>query len=501
MLNAALNRTLAEEISQFYSDPLGFVKYSYPWGEPDGPLEKYPGPDEWQTEFLKGFGVEIKKRNFNGKDPVEPIRMTVSKGHGVGGTTLAAWIVNFIMSTRPNAIGSISANTFKQLNTKTWAAIKRWTDLSITKHWFRVTDDKIVSLVRPNAWYCSAQSSKEANSEAFQGQHAADSTSFYVLDEASAIPDKIFEVSEGGLTDGEPMIFVFGNCTRLKGSFYRINFGSEQKRWNHRTIDSRQAAMSNKKLFEEWIKDRGLDSDFVRVRVLGLPPRAGDAQFIDMERIERAQHRKPIVLEDEPLVCGVDFAWGGKDDNVVAFRRGADARSIPWITIPGEKTRDPEVMTNKLSDVLTRSYDVGGGRSMKVAAMFLDSAGIAGPVGARLRAAGFQNVFDINFGADSPDPHYAYMRDYIWGMMKEWLLTGCIEDDPFGQDSELKTDLMSPGTIPDRLQRVKLESKDDMIARGEDSPDHGDALALTFARKVAPQAPSATAPAVKRPFG
>lgn len=492
MLNAQLNQTLAEDISQFYADPLGFVLYAYPWKVKGSPLENFDGPDEWQREFLFDLGEEIKKRDFRGKDPVAPIRMTISKGHGVGGTTIAAWLVDFIMSTRPNAIGSVSANTFKQLNTKTWAAIKRWTDLCITKHWFKVTDDKIVSLVRPDAWYCSAQSSKEANSEAFQGQHAADSTSFYILDEASAIPDKIFEVAEGGLTDGEPMIFVFGNCTRLKGSFYRINFGSERGVWNHRTIDSRTAHVSNKKLLDEWIKTRGLDSDFCRVRILGLPPRAGDSQFIDIERIERAQGRRVVVLDDEPLIAGVDFAWGGTDDNVVRFRCGLDARSIPPIRIPGEKTRDPETMINRLSDVLSREYDIGG-KKRKVAMMFLDSAGIAGPVGTRLINAGFTNVSVINFGADSPDSAYVYYRDYMWGMLKDWLLVGSVEDDPFGQDSELKTDLIAPGIIPDKLQRVKLESKDDMKARGEDSPDDGDALALTFARKVAPKKTEAAA--------
>jgi hypothetical protein len=34
--------------------------------------------------------------------------------------------------------------------------------------------------------------------------------------------------------------------------------------------------------------------------------------------------------------------------------------------------------------------------------MFLDSAGIAGPVEARLRGLGFKNIIVVNFGADSP---------------------------------------------------------------------------------------------------
>ena len=73
----------------------------------------------------------------------------------------------------------------------------------------------------PQTWFCSAQSCREENSEAFAVQHAVSSTSFYLFDEASAIPDKIFEVAEGGLTDGEPMICasLSGNPTRANGKF------------------------------------------------------------------------------------------------------------------------------------------------------------------------------------------------------------------------------------------------------------------------------------------
>jgi hypothetical protein len=78
------------------------------------------------------------------------------------------------------------------------------------------------------------QPAKEENSEAFAGQHAADSSSWYVFDEASAVPDKIFEVAEGGLSDGHPFIFLFGNPTRSTGKLYRVCFGGEMDRWAHK---------------------------------------------------------------------------------------------------------------------------------------------------------------------------------------------------------------------------------------------------------------------------
>jgi hypothetical protein len=463
----------------FKNDPLGFVLWAYPWGKP-GPLEKYSGPDEWQADFLRELGEEVRKRNFDGVTPVLPVKFTTASGHGIGKSVLVAFIENWIMSTRPHAQGTITANTFQQLSTRTWATIQTWTLRCKTGHWFEVTGQRMYHKQFKESWFCSAQSCKEDNSEAFAGQHAATSTSFYIFDEASAVPDKIHEVAEGGLTDGEPMVFMFGNPTRSRGAFHRATFGVERNRWIVRSIDSRKCKFSNKELIEQWRVDRGDDSDFFRVRVLGLPPTTDDAQFIDLERIIEAQKRQAVALDDEPLIAGVDLAWGGEDFNVVRFRRGKDARSIPAIRIAGAATREASVMVVKLADLLTNGI---GGR--KIHTMFLDSAGISGAVASRLWELGFKNAIEINFGADSPDPKYRNFRAYMWGKMKDWLLGGAIDDNP-----RLECDLTGPGYELDAKVRIQLESKDEMKKRGLDSPDDADALALTFARTVAPPPPA-----------
>jgi len=260
---------LADDLSQFYADPLGFVRYAYPWGEKGSSLVNYDGPDQWQVELLNQIGAAVRERGFDGELPVKPIREAIASGHGIGKSTLVAWLVNWIMSTRPMSQGTVTANTFVQLQTKTWASIQRWSKLCITSHWWKIGADKISHKEHPESWFCSAQTCREENSEAFAGQHAASSTSYYIFDEASNVPDKIFEVAEGGLTDGEPMIFAFGNPTRKDGKFYRVCFGIERKLWENCSIDSRQARFTNKELIAEWVTNYGEDSDFVRVRVRG----------------------------------------------------------------------------------------------------------------------------------------------------------------------------------------------------------------------------------------
>jgi hypothetical protein len=459
---------------ELYADPLAWVRGAFPWGEP-GPLEPYLEPDVWQCEFFEWLGHEITQRKFNGVDAVMPIRAAVASGHGIGKGALTGMLVSFLMSTRRNAKGVITANTGPQLQDKTWPSITTWAKRAITAHWFEINTSIMYRKGYRSEWKVSPQTCDPENSESFAGQHNAASTSFYVNDEDSNVPEIIHEVQEGGLTDGEPMHFLFGNPTRRRGSFHDIVFAGKGRGWKSWTIDARDCKFPNKDLIAEQLTEWGEESDRFRVRVRGLPPNAEDAQFIDFMRVREAQKRVVEVLDDEPLVAGCDLAWGGKDSNVIRFRRGRDARAIPAIRIPGELTRDPSVLTNRLSDVLAGTY--GGHR---VSMLFLDSAGIAGSVGTRLRELGFSNLLEVNFGADSPDRKYRYMRDMMWGRMKDWLLNGAIDTSP-----RLESDLTAPGLREDLQQRVWLESKKEMKARDVPSPDEGDALALTFAQTVA----------------
>jgi hypothetical protein len=473
----AVDLELADEVALCYADPLRFVTMMYPWGEKGSPLEHHKGADAWQERFLRELGQEVTEHAFDGQAPVSPIRRAISSGHGIGKSVMVAWLVDWIMSTRPHCQGTITANTFTQLETKTWAAIQRWTKLCLTGHWFIVTSNRMYHPAYKDSWFCAPQSSREENSEAFAGQHAADSSSFYIFDEDSAVPDAIHEVAEGGLTDGEPMIFLFGNPTRTSGQFHKAAFGSMRDRWHPTIIDSRDSKFTNKAQIAEWIQDYGEDSDFVRVRVRGLPPAASDLQYIDSATVLAAQQRPAVAFADDPLLCGLDVARGGSDDCVFRFRRGHDARTIQAIRVPGEQARDSMRLVTLAGDILGRTFD---GRSVDM--LFVDGTGIGGPIVDRLKQLGHRNVVEVQFGAQSPDPKLANMRAFIWSKLRDWLPRGAIDADP-----RLEMDLTGPGYFHDKQDRLVLESKEQMKKRGVDSPDDADALALTFAQVVLPK--------------
>jgi hypothetical protein len=474
---------LAREVAEFRDDPLGFVLHCYPWGQ--GELTDFTGPDENQREFLESLGKEVRERAFDGQHAVMPIRMAESSGHGTGKSALGAWIANWILSTRPWSIGTVTAGTATQLEERTWSALHKWTRLCITANWWEQQSTGIYikkTLCQPNEsphnWKVVAQTCKEENAQSFAGQHAATSTSWYLFDEASAIPDSIYKVAYGGLTDGEPMMFVWGRPERNTGEFHNICFGSLAERWNHRRVDSRTSLFTNKQLIAEWERDYGEDSDWFRVRVLGLPPTADELQYIDFRTLQAARKRAVEVLRDEPLIAGFDVSGGGAAWNVIRFRRGLDSRSYPPIRITGEQGRERAVLIAKAAEVLRN-----GVNGQPVAAMFVDSA-FGAAIVERLLTMGFRNVHEVNFGGNSPDFHCANYRAFMWRQMKDWLSKGAIPDDErFAQQ------LGSPGYHVNRSNRLVIEAKQEMQKRGLASPDDADALALTFAGAVAPVAP------------
>lgn len=462
---------LEEFVGEFYDNPLGFVECCFSW-----PIQGEAGPDAWQRQILTEVGAQVKDRAFDGVQAVLPIREGISSGHGIGKSVLIAMLVIWLMSTRRNAKGTVTANTNDQLEKKTWAALRTWLGYCLTAHWFEINSAIMYRKGARSSWFCAPQSCAEENSEAFAGQHAKDSSSFYMFDEASAIPPKIWEVAEGGLTDGEPFIFAFGNPTRNTGKFHHAVFGAGRDRWTSHVIDSRDCKFANKALIDEWVADYGEDSDFVKVRVRGLPPSADEAQYIELERIQGAQRRMVEPLRDEPLIAGVDVSGGGSAWTVCRLRRGTNARYQP-IRISGEKSRDRSHIVSVLAERLSDASP-----ERRIHAMFVDTA-FGAAVVERLRALGYAQVHEVNFGAAlTPDPQCLNYRAFMWKRLKDWLPKGGIELS----DHRLATDLGNPGYHLNQKNQLVLESKDSMQRRGVASPDDGDALALTFARAVAP---------------
>ena len=442
---------LIGDIASFRDDPLGFVRYAFPWADGEG-------PDDWQREQLAEIGETVRSAEA-------ATLFANATGHGVGKTTFAAWLVLWAMSTRPHLAGVVTANTQAQLRDKTWRELAKWHKLAINSHWFKQTATHFYQVDHPETWFVAAVPWSKERPEAFAGLHAEDVLVIY--DEASAIDDVIWETTEGAMTTPGAMWFAFGNPTRNTGRF-RECFGKYRHRWCGRSVDARSAKMANPKQIAQWREDYGEDSDFFRVRVKGEFPSASSCQLIPADVVDAAMARQfPLdAVRHFPRVWGVDIARYGDDATVVFERQGRAAKIL-------HEARHRDLMA--IANWLAHHW-----RETAPDAVFIDDGGVGGGVTDRLRELGFAPIA-VNFASRARDAeNYANIRAQMWFEMAEWLKDASIPDNP-----RLRDDLIGPEyAFTAGGERRQLESKDDMKRRGLASPDLGDALALTFAMPV-----------------
>jgi hypothetical protein len=465
---------LLEWLASCSRDPYAFVLGAFPWGEPGTRLTGKSGPEPWQARILWAIRDGLL-------DISTAIQLATASGHGVGKSCCVSWIILWALLTKDDTKGVVTANTETQLKTKTWAELGKWYHMLAEplREQFKLTATALFNVDRERTWRIDMVPWSERNTEAFAGLHNQGKRILLVFDEASAIPDIIWETAEGALTDADTQIIwvVFGNPTRNTGRFRECFPGGKfASFWNSRQVDSRDVSFTNKKLFEKWIIAYGEDSDFVRIRVRGVFPRVGEQEFISLDVVTEAMLREPVCGKSDPLVLGVDVARFGTAESVIYVRKGRDGATYPPVRMQGLSTTAVAARTVALANELNAD------------AIFVDGGGVGGGVVDQIRNLGTQ-CFDIQFGA-KPDgvgfawgvagEKFANKRAEMWGAMRGWLNIGSIP-----ADQDLKDQLVGPTYTLNVQNAILLEPKEHMADRGIPSPDIADALALTFALPVA----------------
>jgi hypothetical protein len=476
-----MSSDILEDLGKLADRPYDFVMWAFPWGEEGTELEKFTGPEPWQKAFL--LNVQAKLQRMTRQQAVyEAILEAVASGHGIGKSAEVSWLALWGISTFEDTRGVITANTETQLKTKTWVELSKWHRLFIAKDLFELTATKLCAKdpAHADTWRMDIVPWSERNTEAFAGLHNKNKRILVIFDEGSAIPDVIWETTEGALTDSDTQIFwfVFGNPTRNSGRF-KDCFGKFKGLWGTTQVDSREVSITNKSQIAKWIATYGEDSDFVRVRVRGVFPRTGAMEFISNDLCIEASKREISVHLHDPFVIGVDVARFGDDESVIYFRKGRDGRSVPPLRL-----RNVDTMT--LAGRVAQAY-----MEYRADALFVDGGGVGGGVIDRLRQLQVP-VIEIQFGAKSDRPNvedqtkYANKRAEMWGFMREWLKGGSIAEDP-----DLISQLSTPLYGFNAQNEIQLERKEDIKKRMGtagtwSSPDVADALAITFAYPVVP---------------
>lgn len=472
---------LLAKILEFKYDPAGYILYAFPWGAKNTPLANFAGPRQWQLDVFESIRrhlmIDLGKAKIG--LPSTPVYLAISSGRGIGKSAMLAMLNMWVTSCWLGSTSIVTANTEAQLRSRTMAELGKWHTMSINRHWF----EKSSMSLRPSKWfatvlgeqlkmdtqyyYVEAQSWSEENPDAFAGAHSQVGM-MVSFDEASGIPDPIWQVTEGFFTDLAPlrMWVNISNPRRNTGRFFEC-FHRDANFWETRYVDSRTVEGVDGTVYQRIADKYGEDHDVTRIEVKGQFPRTGSNQFIGRDTVEDAVTREVEEDSGAPLLMGVDVARFGDDESVIRFRRGRDAKSIPPKEFKGLDTME---LSQEVADLVDK---------YKPHAVFVDGGGVGGGVVDRLKQLGYR-VTEVQSGEKARDTDkYLNKRAEMWGEMREWLTYGVIDND-----SRLIEDLTGPEYDIHMRGQIKLETKANMKKRGLSSPDHGDALGLTFAEPV-----------------
>ena len=415
-------------------------------------------PDPWQVQLLQWY--DAKER-----------RISVRSGHGVGKSTVVSWIMLHHQLLRLPQKTVVTAPTSAQLFDALFAELKTWI-LRLPKPLQMLLDvkqDRVTLRHAPDESFISARTSRAEQPEALQGVHSEHV--LLVADEASGIPEKVFEAAAGSMSGEHATTILLGNPVRGSGFFYDTHHRLSNT-WKTLRVSCYDSPRVSQAFIDDMAARYGEESNAFRIRVLGEFPLTDDDTVISLELVEAAVRRDVEQNPSAPIVWGVDVARFGGDSNALA-KRQANVLLEPVQTWKG---RDLMQTTG----MIKAAWDTCEVRDRPIE-ILVDSIGLGAGVTDRLRELGLP-ARGVNV-AESPamGETYANLRAELWFKARQWLSA---RDCSLPEDEELRANLVTPKYRFTSNGKLQVESKDDMRKRGLPSPDAADAFILTLASEA-----------------
>lgn len=458
-------RFFKERIPLYQKDPVLFA----------GEVLRFD-PDSWQREALTDLAWNPK--------------VAIKSGQGVGKTGMEAVALLWFLSCFPYPRVVATAPTKQQLHDVLWSEAAKWQERSpLLKTILKWTKTYIYMTGHEKRWFATARTATKP--ENMQGFH--EDNMLFIIDEASGVADPIMEAILGTLTGENNKLLMCGNPTRTSGTFFDA-FHTDRALYQCRTVSSADSPRTNKSNIDSLIRKYGKDSNVVLVRVYGEFPKQEDDVLIGLTLIE---HGCMLDLAEglpiKRISFGVDVARYGRDETVIALNVGGKV-TLP-VMFRGQSLMTTVGSVIRLYREVISEYPAYRGKIF----VNIDDCGLGGGVTDRLEEVKREEklhrlmIVPVNAAGKVPDETikdgkvrardiYDNMTTYLWGTVKELLMADELslenDNDMVAQFSYRKYKLTSRG-------KILLESKEEMKARGINSPDRADAVALScYERKV-----------------
>lgn len=437
-----------EFVSRFAKDPVGFCL-----------IVLGVTLDRWQADAMRRVAAGER-------------RISIRSGHGVGKSAFVALLCVWALIVNANVKIVITAPSGPQLYDGLFAEVKLWMAQlpAGIAGLFDVKSDRIELKAAPEAVFLSVRTSRAENPEALQGVHADAGLVLLIADEASGIPESVFEAASGSMSGHNCCTVLLGNPTRGSGFFFDTHHRLAGMWWTLKV-----SCLESKRVSQDYIDDMkaryGEDSNAYRVRVLGDFPRSEDDTLISFELASAALTRDIVFTPaaSRNRYWGVDLARFGSDSSALCKRFGS--------VVP-EKVKVWKNVDLMQSVAIVRNEWDTTPLDQRPEEIFADVIGVGAGFVDRCRELGLP-VRGINV---SETPSYGSnclnLRAELWNEGKKWLeMRNCrIEGD-----EDLVAELTTPRYRFNAQGKLQIESKDEMKKRGLASPNRADAFLLTFA--------------------
>lgn len=398
-------------------------------------------------------------------------RISIRSGNGAGKTCLLAILILHYILFRNDVKIPVTAPSSGQLHDGLIPECRKWMN-KLPDFLLRLLDktkDRIVRKDSPEQNFVSFRTARKETPEALQGIHAE--FVMCVVDEASAVPDEVYEAAQGTMSTPGAIFIMISNPTRLSGYFYRSHHRNKAD-WTKFHVTSFDTSRVDESFVKQIRTDYGEQSDQYRVKVLGEFPTKEEQTLIANDIVRSSFKRNIALSKSADEVWGVDVGRGGDLSALVKRRLNVIH----------------DVKTQNYSDTMATvgwvkaEYD---NAAVKPATIFVDSIGIGAGVADRLRELGLPAV-DVNVG-ESPSlkSKYPKMRDELWWTTKDWFESLNVavvlpEDDETLYD-KIEVELCTPLQLFTSSGKDAVETKSQLRQRGFASPNIADAVCLTFA--------------------
>lgn len=456
----------ARRAQRYFNDPIAWSYDCIDWPEGGG-LSRY------QEESLSKL---VEKRRVSKRGP-----------HGIGKTSdmsiAALWFSLNRDALRKDWKVITTASVWRQLAVFLWPEIHKWASRI---KWDKVGREpfnhrtELLSL-QLKLKYGAATAVASNQPERIEGAHADEI--LYILDEAKIIPPATWDAIEGALSNAGPdtaynaYILAMSTPGGPSGRFYDIHRGAPgYEDWHVRHVTLNEAIQAGR-ISQQWADQRkrqwGENSAMYQGRVLGNFHASEEESVIPLSWVEAAVERwHEWVAEGKPdpetanRWVGVDVGRGG-DSSVLAIRAGH------IINLKVLDVRDTMAVVKAVAAAPGRAIvdviGVGAGVFDRLREMKLNPVAYAGSEKPKLLDR--SKTFSFS---NSRSAAYWHLRELL---DPEFEPTLCLPPDDL-----LISDLTTPKweTLPTVPPRIKVENKDDVVARLGRSCDRSDAVVMSL---------------------